>query len=476
MVEHPDNANLPVVNRAETVLGCTISFLIVACLAVSLRLYIRFRERLWGWDDLFVLFAGLSTIAGSCIVCLMPDSGMGKHIWTLDNGHLEEYFKWVWSSNVTYTSSTTFIKLAILFQYLRLFDMQSTIARRLSKCMIVFISCWGITFFCLALFSCIPIKKNWDFRIPGKCVAWGSKDGDVLFASFAAHSASNMLLDILCLILPVPFLKSLRMKGRTRMGLWGLFTMGSIVAILSVARMFVLSISRAGTVPVFDPTFAAPAVFVFSVLEVNIAILCASIPTFWPFVTSLAANKILVVNEIEVRTDRRESTAFVENRHSNSGFVGIPELEQSGGRVSRMSIVMGGKGGMERSTSRSAKLHKHKPSKASSHSTAAIELGRRMSQESDRNLARQTSGTSLSSSPGHDGVMEPTRSASLGSQNQGHGQGGERHYQDRYLQEWAFPDFDKQGASGGRGNTYANMTTTVERAQIPYDHIKALEK
>ncbi|ORX92793.1 hypothetical protein BCR34DRAFT_500434 [Clohesyomyces aquaticus] len=434
---HPDNANLPVVNRPETVLGCTITFLTIACLAIALRLYVRYRERIWGWDDLIVLFAGFWAITGNCIVCLMPAAGMGHHFWTLDGAHLEEYFKWVWASNLTYTASTTFIKLAILFQYLRLFDMQSNVARRITKSMIIFVACWGISFFFLALFSCVPIKKNWIIETPGKCVAWGSKNGDVLFAT----------------------------------------------------RMFVLSQNRAGTVPIFDPTFAAPAVFIFSVLEVNIAILCASIPIFWPYVSSLAANKILVVNEIEVRTSRRESSHFDGLERGNSGggaFVGIPDLEReragNGRSLSRMSSIMGGaKAGLQRNPSHnnhsnhyngnSKYAHSHKPSKSSANnSITAIELGHRVSHESSRNLRHAQTPSISSSTRGHDGgTVEEQRSGSIGSQ----GRKISCSY-DRYVKEWAFPDFDVEGLGRGRGGK-PYTTTTVERAEIPFDHIKALE-
>lgn len=48
----------------------------------------------------------------------------------------------------------------------------------------------------------------------------------------------------------------------------------------------------------------------FSVLEVNIAILCASIPTFWPMISSFATNKILVVNEIVVHVEEYSKTSL----------------------------------------------------------------------------------------------------------------------------------------------------------------------
>jgi len=81
-MEHPvDDGYIPVVNRPDTVRGVVISFLVsttvgtflpialahtsqgIACIAVGLRLYVRLKDRLWGWDDLFVFLAAVSVIS-----------------------------------------------------------------------------------------------------------------------------------------------------------------------------------------------------------------------------------------------------------------------------------------------------------------------------------------------------------------------------------------------------------------------------
>ena len=79
------------------------------------------------------------------------------------------------------------------------------------------------------------------------------------------------------------------------------------VTIFSAVRLFCLAINRAGTYPVFDPSWYAPPIFIFSSLEIDTAILCASIPTFWPIFKGLNLNKIFVTHEVEVRTERRNT-------------------------------------------------------------------------------------------------------------------------------------------------------------------------
>jgi hypothetical protein len=128
------------------------------------------------------------------------------------------------------------IKLAILFQYLRLFaetaasttTAQYRLARRATWALIIISATWGLTFFLLAIFPCKPIAKNWEFRLPGKCIGWGSKNPKEFFAMFMGHSVSNCALDILVLVLPAPFLTMLRLAGKSKMALISLFALGSV--------------------------------------------------------------------------------------------------------------------------------------------------------------------------------------------------------------------------------------------------------
>ena len=78
---------------------------------MSLRLWARIRDHLWGWDDAFVVLAGIASFSGDILVCLsmlnsntdryspadqctpVPDDGLGLHLWTLDSNHLVAYFR-----------------------------------------------------------------------------------------------------------------------------------------------------------------------------------------------------------------------------------------------------------------------------------------------------------------------------------------------------------------------------------------------
>ncbi|KAH7069965.1 hypothetical protein BKA63DRAFT_494157 [Paraphoma chrysanthemicola] len=445
--DHPDNANLPNVNTAATIIGVTIAMLSLAIICTSLRLWVRVRDRLWGWDDAFVFLAGATSIVGDTMVCLMPGDGLGMHFWTLDHEHLKLYFKHIYTTNITYSASTTFIKLSILFQYLRLFAENAPtmppknykLARRAVLSLITLCSIWGLTFFLLSIFPCSPVAKNWNPFLKGTCFGWGSKEPHKFFAMFASHAASNTFLDILVLLVPLPFLRTMRLAGKSKAGFITLFTLGCIVVAVAIGRMISLTINRAGTIPILDMSYHTPMVYIFSVLEVNIAIIAASIPIFWPVIATFASNKIWVVNEIEIRVESQSRDSF-----STSGDIGLAEQgswsksdakDDFGERASRLSVLTKT---YDRADSRT---HRHKPSNTSSLGrTIGIGMAGRASHESQRSLCRAP----YNEARGDNGISRLER------------------------EDW-FAEVDRHNTSG-------KTTTTIETTDIPYDQIKALER
>jgi hypothetical protein len=94
--------------------------------------------------------------------------------------------------------------------------------------LIYLVAAWGLTFTLLALFPCRPVSKYWNFLEPGTCIAWGTKDPSKFFWMWAVHSSSNMLLDLLVFLLPIPFLSMLRLESKSKLGIITLFGVGGM--------------------------------------------------------------------------------------------------------------------------------------------------------------------------------------------------------------------------------------------------------
>jgi len=111
-----------------------------------------------------------------------------------------------------------------------------------------------------------------------------------------------MIIDMVMLAIPIPFWREIAHNKKSKTALVGLFTVGAVVVSISVARLVTLVQHRAGTSPNLDLTFFGPPIFIASVLEVQVAVLAASMPIFWPIIESLSMGTILVVNEVTVQS------------------------------------------------------------------------------------------------------------------------------------------------------------------------------
>lgn len=76
---------------------------------------------------------------------------------------------------------------------------------------------------------------------------------------------------------------------------------------LSIWRVATIVEHRATTSPTFDPTWYGPGSILLATLEVDVATICASVPVFWPVISS-RIDKIFVTQEIKIERVHRFST------------------------------------------------------------------------------------------------------------------------------------------------------------------------
>ncbi|KAJ4404689.1 hypothetical protein N0V82_010451 [Gnomoniopsis sp. IMI 355080] len=309
-----DNLNdpVPVWNREATIYGLVISFLIFTTICVSMRLYVRFLvTRSPGYDDYVILLNLIVIIAANIGCCLLVVAGLGKHFVLLGRSGMSGFVYVFWWSQALYNMALALVKLSLLLQYLRIIDERPDLKQRKLRwsilLMIGIVTAWGIVESLLAWIPSNPISADWDFTgEPAHRWGFGSRDVDVFTATFFQQSASNMILDIAVLTLPM-FSKSLwdtvRSNEKSRRGLFGLFALGGLTVICSIARFATQINSRATTYPSFDPTWYGPSTTVLSVLEVDLATIVASLPIFWPHLRRNIAS-ILVTHEVEIKITR----------------------------------------------------------------------------------------------------------------------------------------------------------------------------
>ncbi|GKT46359.1 satratoxin biosynthesis SC1 cluster protein 4 [Colletotrichum spaethianum] len=239
---------------------------------------------------------------------LATEYGLGKHFILLGINGMQNFIKAFYVCNGAYPMATALIKLALLFQYLRMFE-RGTKSRFITIFFIVFTAIWGIVYSFLAWVPCIPVSAFWDFfSLTETRWAFGSRDPVVFARSFESHVGINVALDLIVFAIPIPLFLRAGLRKKSRMSLFGLFAMGVLVNVLGIFRLVGISKSRAGTYPTLDPSWYGCTPIVLAAVETNLATICASLPVFWP---TLQKNigQIFITKEVEITSEiRRFST------------------------------------------------------------------------------------------------------------------------------------------------------------------------
>ncbi|KAI0010813.1 hypothetical protein F4779DRAFT_576207 [Xylariaceae sp. FL0662B] len=300
-----DNLNEPQQswNYSGTITGTTAFMLVLSTLSVVYRLYYRqFIVRASGWDDFFVFLYIIFGLVGGICLCLSPRFGLGRHFVLLTSDEILNYLRNYYVLNAAYNMSTTFIKISLLFQYLRIFDSGGL--RMACIVMLVATGLWGFVSSFMAWFPCFPDASGfWIWENRRACYAYGSHDPEVFFATYTIHAVINMALDLIVFAIPIPYYKRTTQR-RTKIGLICLFISGAVINALCMWRVATMVEHRVGTSPTFDPTWYTPISLILGMLEVNIASICASVPIFWPALTA-RLDQIFVTREVKITSTQR---------------------------------------------------------------------------------------------------------------------------------------------------------------------------
>lgn len=123
----------------------------------------------------------------------------------------------------------------------------------------------------------------WDITITGaKCVSTR--------AIYIGGSVPNVILDVIIVAMPLPYVWRLHAPLAQRLLLAGMFALGTFISVVSLVRLIVflrIPLSTAG-----DATYNFREIIVWSIVEVNIGLTCACLPSLKPALTMIGLNKL----------------------------------------------------------------------------------------------------------------------------------------------------------------------------------------
>ncbi|KFY88374.1 hypothetical protein V500_06373 [Pseudogymnoascus sp. VKM F-4518 (FW-2643)] len=239
---------------------------------ISTRLIRGAAFQLW-WDDYSILFGLILSIILAITEIEAVVNGYGEHAEDLGPDQAAVALKWFYLAQIFYKLVVTFNKLSLLLFYLRIFPSKTF--RLLTWIGLAVVGATGITFIAGTIWQCHPLPYFWDRRIKGgQCIRsapW-----------WQSYSAIQIATDVFILVLPIPSLASLSLKFRHKLALIGVFALGGFVCIATIIRLTTLASSAGG-----DATYNPIPATNWSVIEANVGLICACLPSLKPFLDNI---------------------------------------------------------------------------------------------------------------------------------------------------------------------------------------------
>lgn len=246
-----------------------------------------------GW-----LFAVGFTVTG---VVAATQNGMDRHIWDVPPLLWWKLVRCEFVSEILYFASTGVLKISVLLLYRRLVHNSDGPLRRMAYASIggiVFMAVYTVAFILTLIFNCNPVEAYWKAYDPFYQGHYTCVDARALNL---VTGVVAIVTDLYAVVLPCVVLRHVEASKRQKIALNGLFCLGLTICAASIARTYYTEMLPKHT----DATWYSFYVYVTGQLEIILAIMCASAPSFRVLINSMLRGHLS--GGLKSRSTRRSS-------------------------------------------------------------------------------------------------------------------------------------------------------------------------
>ncbi|PTB44579.1 uncharacterized protein TrAFT101_003129 [Trichoderma asperellum] len=258
-------------NNGSMIASIALAVTALSLVALCLRLYVRTRiAKAVGLDDWLIIAGWIGACGYASAIVVQTKWGLGlTSLNDMPDKNVVNFGFTQYVGAPFYVLGIWGFKTSLLVSYVRL--VPGTY-RLVPISLAVIVTLAHIAFLLVFLLLCIPVRKQWIPTTPGHC-------GQAV-PFYITFSSLTIIFDVITLVLPFPVLIKLQMKRRRKIALLCLFALGIFVTIVQIIRIQTI----ASLVNYLDSAEAIK----WSIVETNVGIIIACVPTLAPLVTYFA--------------------------------------------------------------------------------------------------------------------------------------------------------------------------------------------
>ncbi|KAI9691900.1 MAG: hypothetical protein M1822_007973 [Bathelium mastoideum] len=311
----------------------------LALIIVALRFVSRRISHLpFGWDDYLMLPAlAAATVLFFTDTVFMVNNGLGKHIYVAPDppNAAVRWAQGLFITEISYTLTMVAVKFSILALYWRIFWGNRSL--RIAIWVIgSVVSVWGIVFVLVTIFDCSPVSGSWT-RFSMEALMDPAKKPVCRVQpepAYLSNSAINLVTDIALLFLPLPLVWGLSLPRAQKLAVSAIFAIGVFDIGVAISRFIFIIQFELQLLRSIDVTWTFVSVQVWSAVEVNVAIICASLASLRPLLNLIVYGSVdrpstgteQPTNEsresiLKTHRPKQNSGSFFEQRQSFGGSI-----------------------------------------------------------------------------------------------------------------------------------------------------------
>ncbi|KAI9846547.1 MAG: hypothetical protein M1838_001243 [Thelocarpon superellum] len=269
---HNDNNTGPPLNYVNgTLLG-------LATVSVIARLFSKKLTRVrWGYDDSLIVFGLIVSCMFSATLFYATDQGLGRHVVTLDPNYMYTTQLARYILEILSAVCMMAVKTSIMIFYHRIFP--SRVFRWWVVALQIFMTLTFISGLLCIIFACTPISYYYDPKVEGHCINLETFD--------FVEGILTIVTDVYILVLPLPMVWKLRVYRKQKWALSIIFVLGGFVCFASASKLSMIHLIWSD-----DQTFTGYWPAIWSLIENNVGVFCACLPTLRPLMLRVGKRTI----------------------------------------------------------------------------------------------------------------------------------------------------------------------------------------